>query len=146
MPQKRLIILLALVIPMLSMAQNSSLHYEVNRVFPYLSVSKTQLTEANSIGAFNPHFKTSWIRSYESVAVITKQKGQLQKSIGYSDELTPAQKAQLKQADAGTEISVVIRYMPENTLQNNDIQEFDFTFSVNPERGASFVGGPEALN
>ena len=55
------------------------------------------------------------------------------------------QKDHLNRVDAGTEISVVVRYLPENTLKNNDIQEFDFTFSVKPDYMASFAGGPEAL-
>lgn len=143
-PQKLMSILLALVFPALMAAQNS-LHFEVNRVFPYLSVSQTQLTEAKSIAAFNRHFKTSWIQEYKSVEITTTHQGQLQTSIGPSDVLTQAQKDQLNRADAGTEISVVVRYMPKNTLQHNDIQVFDFNFSVNPDREASFVGGSAAL-
>ena len=138
-------ILLAFVFPVLMMAQNNGLHYEVNRVYPYLSVSKEQLKAANSIAEFNQHFKPSWIRAYESVTVFTVIQGKMQESVSTSDVLTPAQKENLNRVDAGTEISVVVRYLPENTLQHNDIQIFDFTFSVNPDQEASFAGGQEAL-
>ena len=138
-------ILLAFVFPVLMMAQNNGLHYEVNRVYPYLSVSKEQLKAANSIAEFNPHFKPSWIRAYESVTVFTVIQGKMQQSVSTSDVLTPAQKDNLNRMDAGTEISVVVRYLPENTLQHNDIQVFDFTFSINPDQEASFAGGQEAL-
>ncbi len=144
-PQNSMSVLLAIAFPVLMMAQNNGLHYEVNRVYPYLSVSNEQLKAANSIAEFNRHFKSSWIRSYESVTVFTSIQGKLQQSVSNSDVLTPAQKDNLNRVDAGTEISVVVRYLPENTLQHNDIQEFDFTFSVNPDYEASFGGGPEAL-
>ncbi len=144
-PQNSMSVLLAIAFPVLMMAQNNGLHYEVNRVYPYLSVSNEQLKAANSIAEFNRHFKPSWIRSYESVTVFTTIQGKLQQAVSNSDVLTPAQKDNLNRADAGKEISVVVRYLPENTLQHNDIQEFDFTFSVNPDYEASFAGGSEAL-
>ncbi|MFN0175701.1 MAG: energy transducer TonB [Saprospiraceae bacterium] len=144
-PQKWMSALLAFAFPVLMVAQNNGLHYEVNRVYPYLSVSKEQLKAANSIAEFNRHFKPSWVRAYESVTVSTTIQGKLQQSVSNSDVLTPAQKDNLSRVDAGTEISVVVRYLPENTLQHNDIQEFDFKFSVNPEFEASFAGGTEAL-
>jgi len=144
-PQNWMSVLLAIAFPVLTMAQNNGLHYEVNRVYPYLSVSNEQLKAANNIAEFNRHFKPSWIRSYESVTVFTTIQGKLQQSVSNSDVLTPAQKDNLNRADAGTEISVVVRYLPENTLQHNDIQEFDFKFSVNPDYEASFAGGSEAL-
>ncbi|MDO8367893.1 MAG: energy transducer TonB [Saprospiraceae bacterium] len=144
-PQSWMSVLLAFAFPVLMMAQNNGLHYEVNRVYPYLSVSSEQLKAANSIAEFNQHFKPNWIRAYESVTVLTTIQGNLQQSVSNSDVLTPAQKDNLNSVDAGTEISVVVRYLPENTLQHNDIQEFDFTFSINPDYDASFAGGPEAL-
>ncbi len=144
-PQKWMSVLLTFAFPVLLLAQNNGLHYEVNRIYPYLSVSKEQLKAANTIAGFNRHFNPSWVRSYESVTVSTIIQGKLQQAVSNSGVLTPAQKVNLDRADAGTEISVLVRYLPENTLQQNDIQEFDFTFSVNPDYEASFAGGPEAL-
>lgn len=48
-------------------------------------------------------------------------------------------------ADAGTNIAVKVRYIPENTLKHNDIKELDFSFTVDPENEAQYVGGQEQL-
>lgn len=144
-PQQWMSALLVIAFPVFMMAQNNGLHFEVNRVDPYLSFSKEQLNAATSIAELNQHFKTSWVRTYESVAIFTTIQGKMQQSVGNSDVLTPAQKDNLNRVDAGTEISVVVRYLPENTLKSNDIQVFDFTFSVKPDYMASFAGGTEAL-
>lgn len=144
-PKQWMSALLVFAFPVLMMAQNNVLHYEVNRIDPNLSFSKEQLNAAKSITELNQHFKTSWVRAYESVTIFTTIQGKLQKSESNSDVLTAIQKDNLNRVDAGTEISVVVRYLPENTLKNNDIHEFDFTFSVKPDYMASFAGGQEAL-
>jgi len=48
-------------------------------------------------------------------------------------------------ADAGTDISVKVLYLPENTLTHNDVKEISFTFEVNPEKEASYSGGEQQL-
>ena len=48
-------------------------------------------------------------------------------------------------ADLGTDISVNVVYMPDNTLTHNDPKEIRFTFTVEPENEAKYPGGEQQL-
>ena len=72
--------------------------------------------------------------------------GKLKKAIAKNDKLTPEQKDILNNVDAATDISVVVNYIPNNTLKNNDPKVFDFTFTVDPENKATYPGGQQQLN
>lgn len=121
------------------------MEYEVNRVYVPLSMDKEKLEEARTILDLHPHYKSSWIRTFISVEVLTIQEGEVQKAIGKDDMLTKAQKELLTTADIGTEIAVTMRYIPENTLADQEPKIFDFKFIVNPEHAATYVGGMQAL-
>ena len=58
------------------------LNYEMDLVYPPLSIPKTQRDKAESIVDLNKHFKSSWIKEYKSVEVSTIQNGIKKKSIG----------------------------------------------------------------
>jgi hypothetical protein len=98
--------------------------------------------EANELDMF---FKSSWIRSYVSVEIMAICKGEKRKAVNKSDVFSNEQKDIMSNPDAGTGISVKVRYMPENTLINNDIKDLNFTFMVDPEREAKFSGGQRHL-
>lgn len=126
-------------------AGSSTLSYEVNKVNPYLSVAREELRAATTLVDLNHRYKPSWVKEYVSVELSATCRGQLRKVVSKNDLLTPAQKAVLNTADAGTEISVKVLYLPQNTLAHNDVKELEFTFTVNPESDARFVGGQQQL-
>lgn len=125
--------------------ETTSLSYEVNRVYPYLSVEREQLREAMNLADLNHRYQPSWVKEYISVELSASCQGQLRKVVSKNDLLTPAQKAILNTADAGTDISVKVIYLPKNTLAHNDPKELDFSFTVNPENDAHYIGGQEQL-
>lgn len=124
---------------------NKELHYEVNRVYPPVSVTKDQLGAAQTLTDLNAKYKSSWVKEYVSVEVQTHQNGKLQKAISKSEDLSKEQKDLMRTADLGTNISVMVRYLPDNTLSQNEIQEMDFTFTVEPEKEAAYPGGQQKL-
>jgi hypothetical protein len=126
-------------------SESSTLHYEVNKVNPYLSVAREELKEATTLVDLNHRYKPSWVKEYISVELSATCQGLLRKVVSKNDLLTAAQKAVLNTADAGTGISVKVLYLPQNTLAHNDVKELEFTFTVNPESDARFVGGQQQL-
>lgn len=121
------------------------LQYNVNRVYPSPSITKEDLKEAHTLIDLNKHYKPSWVREYISVELSTYHKGNIKKSMGKNDILTQEQKEQLNLADVNSEIAVKVKYIPENTLKQNDPKEFNFTFSVDPDQEATYTGGQEQL-
>lgn len=143
-----LLFLLLLVFPFIGFSQGSAsdeLGYEVNRVYPYLSVTKEKLNEAQTLMDINRHYKSSWVKAFISVEILTSYNGKIKKAINKSDVLSQEQKDIINSADVGSDISVVVRYIPDNTLKHNDPKEFDFTFKVDPEKEAKYPGGQKEL-
>lgn len=119
--------------------------FEVNRMLPFVSINYAQLTEANTLLDINPRYDADWVKKYQSVEVTTIQQGKVLTKVGTDGTLTIAQKKQLAAADLGTEISVHVRYMPENTLKHNELQEMSFSFVVEADHDAKYVGGEAQL-
>jgi len=142
-------IILQLVLPPFSVAQEhpaKELSFEVNRIYSYITVSKEELKAANNIADLNKQYKPSWIREFKSVEVIATKNGKVQKEVGNNDVFTPEQKELMNTADAGKDIEVVVAYIPENTLKYNDVHEYDFKLTVDPDREAAYPGGLKQLN
>ncbi len=140
--------LVLLLFVVFGFAQNSldnNFSYEVNTVYTPLSISKENLSKAQSISDLNSYYKNSWVRTFLSVEILATNNGKLKKAVTKDDTLSQEQKELMKKADAGTDISVHVYYMPENTLSHNDPKEFDFSFIVNPEKEAEYEGGSERL-
>ncbi len=140
--------MLVLFLPLFSVAQEGSaeeLNFEVNKVYPYLELTKEKLQDAQTLVDLNPYFKPTWVNTYLSVEVMTTQQGKARKATGKSDVLNAKQKDLLLNADIGTEIAVYIQYLPENTLSHNEPKVIEFAFTPGPEEEASFAGGPEGL-
>jgi len=112
---------------------------------PFVSIDRAELSKANTLLDINPRYDADWVRTYASVEITTVQEGQVLTKVGKDDTLTEEQKAQLAAADLGTKISVLVRYMPENNLSHNDLQEMGFSFAVEADRDAKFPGGEEQL-
>ncbi len=148
--QNNLFVLLfiALTFPYLGSSQDSltnELQCEVNRSYPSLSITKDQLNEARSLIDLNERYKPSWVREYLSVEILTSHKEKTRKAVSKNDTLSQEQKDIMNMAEVGTDISVMVRYIPENTLKNNDAKEMNFAFTVEPENSATFPGGPQQL-
>lgn len=146
----KLIVLLFIVLacPHLGASQDSltfELRYEVNRTHPSHSITKEKLKEAHTLIDLNRYYKPSWVKEYISVEVLTSHRGKTKKAVSKNDTLSQAQKDLMNSADAGTDISVKVRYMPDNTLKYNDAKETNFTFTVEPESEAKYVGGAQQL-
>lgn len=142
-------LLLLLVFPHLGSAQDLSGNepgFEVNRIHPYISITRDALTAARTLSDLNEHYKPSWIREYITVEILTTYKGQLRKAVSNQETLSQEQKDHMNTADVGTDISVKVRYIPDNTLKQNNPKELHFTFSVDPDNEATYPGGKQQLN
>lgn len=120
-------------------------HFEVNKVLPYINVDVEQLKNAKSLIDLDKNYKEEWIRDYISVEILTKNNGETKKAISKNDVLSEEQKKNMIAADAGSEITINVHYMPENDLSQNEVQLIDFKFITNPLYDASFVGGNKKL-
>lgn len=141
-------LLFFLAVPLLCSSQSTSideLPYQVSRIHSYISMTKEKLQKAQTLVDLNRHYKPSWVRTYLSVEVTTTYQGKIQKAINKSDTLSREQKNIMEMADPGSEISFKIKYIPENTLKNNESKELDFRFTVDPEQEASYPGGQQQL-
>jgi len=142
------LIFIAFILPQEGISQDNSdfeLSYEVNRVYPYISISKEQLKDAKTLIDLHSRYEASWVRKYISVETFTSHEGKIKKTLSKDDTISQAQKEMMNTADAGTDISVKVLYLPENTLTHNDVKEISFTFEVNPEKEASYSGGEQQL-
>ncbi|MCB0634268.1 MAG: energy transducer TonB, partial [Lewinella sp.] len=140
--------LFLLIVPNPGFSQDGSTdvpHFEVNRVYPPVSITKEKLGQAQTLTDLNPKYRSEWIREYISVEISTTYKGIMRKAVSKNAVLSREQKEHMKTADTGTQISVVVRYIPENTLIHNDIKEIDFVVNINPDREATFPGGQQKL-
>ena len=124
---------------------NFDLTYQVNKVYPPISITRTQLKEAQTLLDLNRHFKPSWIRTYISTEIMASEQGNKRKVVSKNDTLRQAQKDLMTRADVGTDIAVKVQYIPENTLKNKEPKEINFTFTIDPEREAQYVGGAQHL-
>lgn len=106
------------------------------------TVTKQQLNDAKTLNDFYPKFEKSWVRSYESVAITAVNDGKSNTIVSDSDNLNQQQMTLLRFADSYTNVEVVVKYIPENTLKNNnELKELSFTLNVLPNTEASYVGG-----
>ncbi len=124
---------------------NVSLDFEVDRLDPPLSLTKQKLVEAKTLSDLNKHFKPTWVRRYQSVAISVNHEGITKTARSIDHMLTQDQKQLMAEADVATDIHVEVDYIPENTLQQNDLRKFDFSFLVNPDQPATYPRGYEAL-
>lgn len=130
---------------MTAISQESYIPFEVNINHPPLSLSQDQLFAANNLTDLNRLYKDEWVREYLSVEFSSMQKGQVIKVDGENFLIGPKEKRFLKNIQFPATITVTINYIPENNLKHNPPKEESFTFSVHPNKSASFVGGHEKL-
>ena len=121
------------------------LAFEVLRVYPTLAPTHAQLVEARTLKDLNPHFKSEWVRTYLSTSVSTLHRGKTRIDYGNSALLTPEQKSAILSADTGSEVRVLVQYIPENNLKHNEPKEMSFTLIQDPGFEATFPGGKRKL-
>ena len=148
--QDKLIILffIALAFPRIASSQENldfELSCDVNKIYPHISITKEKLAEAKTLIDLNARYESSWVKTYLSVEILTRYKGKVKKIMGKNDVLNQEQKDIMNMADVDTEISIKVRYMPDNTLKHNEVQEINFAFSVEPEKEAKYAGGEQQL-
>lgn len=148
--QNKLIVLLlvVLILPQfgaMQMPLENDLQYEVNRIYPYISITKADLKDARTLSDINKHYKSSWVKTYISVEILTSHQGIERKALSKSEVLTQEQKDHINTADVDTDISVKVQYLPNNTLANNEVKEINFSFNPMPEKEAEYWGGETAL-
>lgn len=137
-------ILLFLLFAVTGFSQDS-LSYEVNKVLPYISVSKEKLRDAQTLTDLDKNYKSSWVSEYISVEILATHNGEIKSVMSENDTLSQEQKDLMLKVDSGTDIKVKVHYVPENNLTQNDIQLNDFTFIVNPENAAKYPKGEQQL-
>ncbi|MFK7983730.1 MAG: energy transducer TonB [Saprospiraceae bacterium] len=143
-----LIFFTILYLPLLCFSQTNlsfDFGYEINPTYPPLSISKATLTNAQTISDLNKHYQSSWIKEYLAVEIKAMQNGVLKQVNTKNESLSQAQKDLMNGADNGTNISVSVEYIPNNNLKNSLSKEIKFSFLVNPEKAATYPGGPKQL-
>ncbi len=124
---------------------SNELHFEVNRVQPYILISKEEVKAAKTLNDLDARYKSDWVKEYIAVEISALNHGVIQKAKSPNDQLTAEQKKIITASDAGTEISVNVQYLPDNNLKQNDIKEMVFSFITNPNQDATFKGGEEKM-
>ena len=125
---------------------SNEVNFDVNKTFPAISVSPENLAKATTLKDLNKHFKPEWVRTYLEVEISAKTNSGIKTEKSKSNHLTEAQKELIHQAKKGSNISVNIQYIPENNLSKNDPKKWDFTFTVDPDNEAKFIGDKNKLN
>jgi len=125
---------------------SDQLDFQVHVEYPPLSITKEALLEAKTVKDLNQYYKPTWIRDFVSVEISAVVDGHPNTEKSKDDVLTRKQKDVLNNADPGTDVSVLVRYFPENTLSHNDEKVFDFAITFDPDHAASYPGGDDALH
>ena len=123
----------------------SKIWFDVMREYPTPTLKRDTLEAAKTIADINKYYKPIWIRDFISVEVSTINDGKAKIAVSENDVLTAEQKTNMETADPKSEISVIVKYMPENTLKVNEPKIFDFSFSVDAEEQAVCSEGKDEL-
>lgn len=124
---------------------DNELDFAVNILHKPLAITKTTLLKAKNLTHLNPHYPASWVKEYISVEITAKHQGKIKSAVTQNDKLNEEQLNLMKQADVGSDISVVVNYIPNNSLKNKEAKKIDFSFMVEPETQAKYIEGEEAL-
>lgn len=122
----------------------AELYYEMNSIHRR-TISQKELKTVNTLSDINDRYPSKWMKEYISVEVSAMCDGTLKSVMGEGEKLNDAQKDLLQSADCNADVSVVVKYMPDNNLKHNDVQIFDFSYYILPENNATFSGGNEKM-
>lgn len=124
---------------------NVDFTFDVQKIYPAISISRAKLSEATKMSDLYRQFKASWISEYKSVEIIAEVEGKEMVAAGADDKLTKDQLHLIAIADINTPIRAEIYYIPDNNLKHNDVQDYNFTFTIDPEVDATYKEGREEL-
>jgi hypothetical protein len=127
-----------------SFAQNE-LKFEINKVLPFISIQENKLDKINTLTDLDKRYPTSWVKTYISVEISAFKNGIQTKASGINDVLNQEQKELIRLADRGSDIAVSVMYLPENSLKNNTVKQYDFKVTVLPDKNADYAEGAEQL-
>ena len=139
---------LAMTLSTFTHAQDSAefeLSYEVKKVYPSFSVTKDSIQKSKTLKDIKYHYETSWIKDYLSVETSVVKNGNKETLVTKDDILTEEQKKLMLEADNNSEISISIKYIPQNTLKDNQARTMDFNIAIDPAESATFPGGNQKL-
>ena len=139
-----LIVLLSIGCAFNSFAQND-LKFEINKVLPFISIQENKLDKINTLTDLDKRYPTSWVREYISVEISAFRNGIQTKVSGMSDVLNQEQKELIRLADRNTDIAVSVMYLPENSLKNNTVKQYDFKGTIMPDKNAIYGEGTAQL-
>ncbi len=139
-----LLVLLSIGCTFNSFAQND-LKFEINKVLPFCSIQEDELVEINTLTDLNKRYPTSWVREYISVEISAYKNGTQTKALGIGDVLNQEQKELMRLADRNSDIAVSVMYLPENSLKNNAVKQYDFKVTIMPDKNAVYNEGAEQL-
>lgn len=139
-----LIMLLSIGCAFNSFAQND-LKFEINKVLPSISIQENKLDKINTLTDLDKRYPTSWVREYISVEISAYKNGTQTKASGISEVLNQEQKELIRLADRSSDIAVSVMYLPENSLKNNTVKQYDFKVTIMPDKNAIYDEGAEQL-
>ena len=126
--------------------ESSNFGYEINRVQKYVSISKEQLKSAEVLSHLNHYYKADWVKEYKKVTTTAFVNGKKKEIESKDAHLTEAQKSLIESADRDTDIQVIVSYLPDNNFTHNDVTEMDFSFRIDPDFDAKYIGGNNQLD
>lgn len=132
-----------------SLAQQDTLSdfsYQINRVQKYVSISPVELENANTLSDLYHHYKSEWVKEYKYVKMIATVNDRDEVVTTDNDQVTQEQKELLNSIDMGSEVRVIVSYLPDNNLNNNEVREMDFAFRIDPINEAKYTNGKEKLD
>jgi hypothetical protein len=139
-----LIVFLCIGCAFSSFSQNE-LKFEINKVLPFISIEENKLAKINTLTDLNKRYPTSWIKEYRSVEISGYKNGTKTKALGIGELLTQEQKDLIRLADRSRDIEVIVKYLPENSLKNNTLKQYDFKVSIMPDKSATYSKGEDQL-
>ena len=139
-----LVVLLSIGCAFNSFAQND-LKFEINKVLPFISIQENKLDKINTLTDLDKRYPTSWVREYISVEISAYKNGTQTKASGISDVLNQEQKELIRLADRSSDIAVSVMYLPENSLKNNTVKQYDFKVTIMPDKNAIYSEAAEQL-
>lgn len=120
--------------------------YEVHKVYPAFSTTKEELKSATTLVDLNRFYESDWVETYNSVTIAVLQDGNMKTVVGLDDTITPKQKDLMLSADPSSQIHIEVKYMPKNSLTENEERINDWSVSVEPGIKAKYVGGEDKLS
>lgn len=119
--------------------------FDIYRIYPAISFTKEDFNKAKTIIDINDRFKPEWVKKYISVDITAFKHGKSVKASNKNEVLSNEQIDLINSADLDTEIAVSVKYIPDNTLSHNDVQEERFRFRLDPEVDAQYIGDREDM-